>query len=1309
MFLAPNGKKSNLTPEQYKLVRTPEFKEWFGDWENDPANASKVIDENGEPLVVYHYSNNDFNIFRTNGFINTLSGSEKNYGVYFTNNDNDRDFYLKLKGNYEYECFIKIINPFNNDDYRWSSIINEQRLSFLIENNFDGVITKGSVNEWIVLKSEQIKLADGSNTTFDMNNPDIRYDEGGLITEDKIEVFGLDNYTSSKKSGRFYHIYAKRKIGDELDERWWIRFSRKDGVNNLYYIENEIVNTNDNIEIYFPKKKLNLSELPKSLLDIYNNPDIRFKEGGRTISQTPAPKKDRIKGSKVNPKGSASSEKSAEKIKLSTSIIASLIKKLNKFKETHKTNKVSLNDLKAVYRRGLGAYSTSHRPNITRNGWAMGRVNAFLSKAGGGEHKEAYVQDDDLMKMNNGGDVGQEIKCRRCGWNWNTKDSEEYDKYVCHNCGFDNRTFYDVDPIGYADGGLLSQQGTFYTKDKNKKLEYYKKGNNYAFKVYDVENNTNEYEAIMNYNQFINYLYSELYIDDKYADGGEVDDKKKIYEKWKSLVNMSYGEIKKFYDSKEGKEAGLSTSEANKQGISSGRESARMLMKMKTTPKDKWTDEMWRWANKQISFISRMSGMQGELYDDNGNKTRKHTSLLIWGHNPKKNTSMKYDKGGETEINDFAKNSKFKVSKSNDYTFFNINADKQIRITKMGGKYNRGYRVTLHQISKDGITYKSEYLINDYASDLQDAKKVAGKIYFDVIREGASEEIDIADKDFDYSKIPTDELKKMREKTNDFSEMASILKELNYRKNNPDKEFADGGEMDVRMEDTVQRMDNPNFADISYYDKGALIPQQGTLFTKDKKSKLEYYKKGNDYAFKVYDVENNPVQNYTRNQYKNRGKDEVLMTYNQFIKYLDSELYIDSKKMADGGELQGLTQNEIDTNVHKIATKTNLPLQYINSQLKLGIKFEMEHTKNVSIASKIALDHLNESPYYYQKLQQMEKELNSMESKKNVYLHDNNNTMSENTLFKQGGDLKYDSANVKEYFAHGSGNVGGVLVGKRHSEGGIKAVNKSTGQPLEMEGGEVVITRKAVSDEKKREFEGEMLTNKEILSRINESGGGVKIFSEGGDIESDTCSCSGKSYKYGGKMMVDYDIAKHISNMQNETLESNHHNSLKNNFFPVKEEFTIVETNDGAIAEVQTDDRHEMFLIKSSELNFPEGLPILEVGTTVYSVESNGTMNEWKIEYFTQDSVILSHKPKHKLHHNFENKIISFDELKEMFKNGHIQIKGVNNERELGLVLELLKAKINTTTNFKDGGLVFTEYEKEDEEVIEKQFGNKKI
>lgn len=51
---APNGADTNLTPKQWAQVRTNVFKDWFGDWENSPEKASKVVDENGEPKVVFH-------------------------------------------------------------------------------------------------------------------------------------------------------------------------------------------------------------------------------------------------------------------------------------------------------------------------------------------------------------------------------------------------------------------------------------------------------------------------------------------------------------------------------------------------------------------------------------------------------------------------------------------------------------------------------------------------------------------------------------------------------------------------------------------------------------------------------------------------------------------------------------------------------------------------------------------------------------------------------------------------------------------------------------------------------------------------------------------------------------------------------------------------------------------------------------------------------------------------------------------------------------------------------------------------------
>lgn len=62
---APNGKPTNLTERQWLQVRTKNFINWFGDWINNPSKASKVVDENGEPLVVYHGTSKKFNTFNT--------------------------------------------------------------------------------------------------------------------------------------------------------------------------------------------------------------------------------------------------------------------------------------------------------------------------------------------------------------------------------------------------------------------------------------------------------------------------------------------------------------------------------------------------------------------------------------------------------------------------------------------------------------------------------------------------------------------------------------------------------------------------------------------------------------------------------------------------------------------------------------------------------------------------------------------------------------------------------------------------------------------------------------------------------------------------------------------------------------------------------------------------------------------------------------------------------------------------------------------------------------------------------------------
>lgn len=114
-----------------------------------------------------------------------------------------------------------------------------------------------------------------------------------------------------------------------------------------------------------------------------------------------------------------------------------------------------------------------------------------------------------------------------------------------------------------------------------------------------------------------------------------------LYARWKKLVNMSASQVESFKASQlklakqsDSKYPGLKPKEARSLGISSGVQSAQWIVKMKRTPRVEWTPEMWKWAGKQVSFISRMLGNEGPLMKD-GQPTRKLLSLKIWGHNPK--------------------------------------------------------------------------------------------------------------------------------------------------------------------------------------------------------------------------------------------------------------------------------------------------------------------------------------------------------------------------------------------------------------------------------------------------------------------------------------------------------------------------------------------------------------------------------------------------------------------------------------------------------------------------------------------------
>lgn len=116
-------------------------------------------------------------------------------------------------------------------------------------------------------------------------------------------------------------------------------------------------------------------------------------------SSTPAKPSERVSGSKSNPKGSASSP--AGTIRLDEDIVASLAEKTKAHNDSHPGTgkKATVGALKAVWRRGAGAFSKSHSPVVkSRQQWAMARVNAFLHLlAKGSPRNPKYVTDNDLL------------------------------------------------------------------------------------------------------------------------------------------------------------------------------------------------------------------------------------------------------------------------------------------------------------------------------------------------------------------------------------------------------------------------------------------------------------------------------------------------------------------------------------------------------------------------------------------------------------------------------------------------------------------------------------------------------------------------------------------------------------------------------------------------------------------------------------------------------------------------------------------------------------------------------------------------
>ena len=156
-------------PEQIRPhpTETPEFKAWFGD--------SKVVGEDGAPLVVYHGTDQSFDSFRVNSYFTPVPEDASKYSAIVTPGAAE-------SGPNVVPAYLSLENPKVIDVYATRADVDDARSA-----GFDGVIVRGvagsKTDHYIVFSPEQIKSAIGNSGRFDPNSASLT---------DPLEAYGAD-------------------------------------------------------------------------------------------------------------------------------------------------------------------------------------------------------------------------------------------------------------------------------------------------------------------------------------------------------------------------------------------------------------------------------------------------------------------------------------------------------------------------------------------------------------------------------------------------------------------------------------------------------------------------------------------------------------------------------------------------------------------------------------------------------------------------------------------------------------------------------------------------------------------------------------------------------------------------------------------------------------------------------------------------------------------------------------------------------------------------------------------------------------
>lgn len=135
----------------------------------------------------------------------------------------------------------------------------------------------------------------------------------------------------------------------------------------------------------------------KAQYEIHEVEALQYGRPGKNDPRkTPAKPSERRKGSKKNKPGSA--KKPNKSISMSKETESKIRGMMTKHNAKGKGSKASMGALKSVFRRGAGAFSSTHAPNMSRTGWGIARVKAFLYLLRNGRPSNPnYKQDNDLL------------------------------------------------------------------------------------------------------------------------------------------------------------------------------------------------------------------------------------------------------------------------------------------------------------------------------------------------------------------------------------------------------------------------------------------------------------------------------------------------------------------------------------------------------------------------------------------------------------------------------------------------------------------------------------------------------------------------------------------------------------------------------------------------------------------------------------------------------------------------------------------------------------------------------------------------